>query len=161
MLVVNQWIATDILIIDWCFNDLFNESNLYCHEALISSIISNFPVKLRKSLQLKWRQLFLSQWLFYFRISLIFSLVCFHLCFLQHLVTSIPGESTTSSCRTYQCVGDFNEGVQWVTTAADGCTTKAPLLAQTTIRVRTRSQEDLVHLVMPTVQPRATVSTPY
>ncbi|XP_045533779.1 adhesion G-protein coupled receptor G2 isoform X1 [Papilio machaon] len=67
------------------------------------------------------------------------------------------GESTTtSSCRTYQCVGDFNEGVQWVTTATESCTTRTPLWAHTTIRVHTSSQKDMVQLIMPTVVPRDT-----
>lgn len=35
----------------------------------------------------------------------------------------ISGESIISAgCRAHTCVGDFNEGVQWVTTASSNCT---------------------------------------
>ncbi|XP_045783619.1 adhesion G-protein coupled receptor G2-like isoform X2 [Maniola jurtina] len=45
---------------------------------------------------------------------------------------SIPqmslGQSTKSvGCRTHTCVGDFNEGVQWVTTATADCSTRSPV----------------------------------
>ncbi|XP_069365596.1 uncharacterized protein [Maniola hyperantus] len=38
------------------------------------------------------------------------------------------GQSTKSvGCRTHTCVGDFNEGVQWVTTATADCSTRSPV----------------------------------
>lgn len=38
-------------------------------------------------------------------------------------VIYISGESIVSAgCRTHTCVGDFNEGVQWVTTVSNNCT---------------------------------------
>ncbi|XP_068629938.1 uncharacterized protein [Battus philenor] len=67
------------------------------------------------------------------------------------------GESvTTADCRTYHCVGDFNEGVQWVTTAAEGCTTKPPLPASTTISLRDWKFQDDVTQIMPTLIARVT-----
>ncbi|CAH2238632.1 jg5378 [Pararge aegeria aegeria] len=38
------------------------------------------------------------------------------------------GQSKKSvGCRTHTCVGDFNEGVQWVTTATADCSTRSPV----------------------------------
>ncbi|XP_047527962.1 uncharacterized protein LOC125064781 isoform X2 [Vanessa atalanta] len=58
------------------------------------------------------------------------------------------GESfDTAACRTHTCVGNFNEGVQWVTTAKANCT---PYVA---IDKAFRMQDDGIAIVMPSVVP--------
>ncbi|XP_050344930.1 uncharacterized protein LOC126769941 isoform X2 [Nymphalis io] len=57
------------------------------------------------------------------------------------------GESfTTAGCRTHKCVGNFNEGVQWVTTATANCSQYVG------IDRAFRVQDDII-MVMPSVMP--------
>ncbi|KAI5646152.1 7 transmembrane receptor (Secretin family) domain-containing protein [Phthorimaea operculella] len=67
--------------------------------------------------------------------------------------TKALGTSLDRDCRNYTCIGDFNEGVQWVTTAVEGCTTLAPMTAAVDVRV-----EAEVYDIIPTVRPRATTT---
>ncbi|XP_064071783.1 uncharacterized protein LOC113404752 isoform X1 [Vanessa tameamea] len=61
------------------------------------------------------------------------------------------GESfDTAACRTHTCVGNFNEGVQWVTTAKANCTTYVG------IDKTFRMQDDGIAIVMPSVVPSST-----
>ncbi|XP_045491215.1 adhesion G protein-coupled receptor E5-like isoform X2 [Colias croceus] len=54
------------------------------------------------------------------------------------------GESVTSAgCRTHTCIGDFNEGVQWVTSATDNCTTRASIEVDTDIQISTELRHSL------------------
>ncbi|CAG5011324.1 unnamed protein product [Parnassius apollo] len=67
------------------------------------------------------------------------------------------GESiSTPECRTYTCIGDFNEGVQWVTTATEDCTTKRPMTVFTTVRVEDfwgrKLQDQSITQLMPSVR---------
>lgn len=58
-------------------------------------------------------------------------------CLLKQVIidTKIPGNSiTTAGCRTHTCVGDFNEGVQWVTMVADNCTIKPDVVLNRALR---------------------------
>ncbi|KAJ0180252.1 hypothetical protein K1T71_003656 [Dendrolimus kikuchii] len=69
-------------------------------------------------------------------------------------VDSIPmlalGQSTiTSGCRQFTCVGDFNEGVQWVTTALPDCITRQSAMVTETYNVTEETNH--VTLIMPTV----------
>uniref|UniRef100_A0A1E1WIF6 G-protein coupled receptors family 2 profile 2 domain-containing protein n=1 Tax=Pectinophora gossypiella TaxID=13191 RepID=A0A1E1WIF6_PECGO len=61
---------------------------------------------------------------------------------------------TSSSCRNYTCVGDFDEGVQWVTTAIEECTTTAPVAVTADVRFNHE-----VHQLMPTAHPLTTESS--
>ncbi|XP_038215558.1 adhesion G-protein coupled receptor G6-like isoform X2 [Zerene cesonia] len=59
------------------------------------------------------------------------------------------GESVTSAgCRTHSCIGDFNEGVQWVTSATDNCFTRTPVEVDTEVQFSTELRHS-----MPTPKP--------
>ncbi|XP_052737653.1 uncharacterized protein LOC112042944 isoform X2 [Bicyclus anynana] len=50
------------------------------------------------------------------------------------------GQSTKSrGCSTHTCVGEFNEGVQWVTTATADCTTRAPITIDRMLRLQPKT----------------------
>ncbi|KAJ2952471.1 hypothetical protein O0L34_g6782 [Tuta absoluta] len=66
------------------------------------------------------------------------------------------GTSLDRDCRNYTCVGDFDEGVQWVTTAVEGCTTLAPMTASVDVRVNAEVFE-----FMPTVGTPVTTNEPH
>ncbi|XP_045485064.1 uncharacterized protein LOC111001031 isoform X1 [Pieris rapae] len=59
------------------------------------------------------------------------------------------GDSIASfGCRTHTCVGDFNDGVQWVTSATRDCSTPVTYYIDAEVEVNTE-----VHYVMPTANP--------
>ncbi|CAK1552668.1 unnamed protein product [Leptosia nina] len=58
-------------------------------------------------------------------------------------------ESVASAgCRTHTCVGDFNEGVQWVTSATRDCSTYGSFTIDTEVELSTE-----LHFAMPTANP--------
>ncbi|KAG6448639.1 hypothetical protein O3G_MSEX005616 [Manduca sexta] len=52
----------------------------------------------------------------------------------------------TASCQNYSCIGDFNEGVQWITSGVEGCRPSSPQPVTGSISVY-----DDVTMIIPTI----------